>query len=226
MKNKFVKIGIVVAVALVGFLAYNKINAAELHGDFSAAYNSELGFRGVSADQSSIQTSFGTTLSLAGFQVGVDGAVNTKDGADEVQLGASTGLKLIDGVTTSIGVINYTDNHVLGNSTELYVELGAEIILDATARVYYNPDESITTVEGSLSKQLEVWEGYGLGLAASAGNTEYQDERVTYYGTDALLTKAVNDKTLLFVGVDLTDLKDVASADEVVSVFGGLRHTF
>jgi len=114
----------------------------------------------------------------------------------------------------------------LGNDTEFYVELGAEIILDATARVYYNPDESITTVEASLSKQLEVWEGYGLGLAASAGNTEYQDERVTYYGADALLTKAINDKTLLFVGVDLTDLKDVANVDEVVSVFGGLRHTF
>ena len=185
-----------------------------------------MGFRGVSADQPSIQTSFGTTLSLAGFQVGVDGAVNTKDGADEVQLGASTGLELIDGVTTSVGVVNYTDNHVLGNSTELYVELGAEIILDATARVYYNPDESITTVEGSLSKQLEVWEGYGLGLAASAGNTEYQDERVTYYGVDALLTKAINDKTTLFVGVDLTDLKDVANADEVTSVFGGVKHTF
>ena len=58
MKNKFVKIGIVVAVALVGLLVYNKVNAAELHGDFSAAYNSELQFRGVSADQSSIQSSF------------------------------------------------------------------------------------------------------------------------------------------------------------------------
>ena len=226
MKNKFVKIGIVVAVALVGLLVYNKVNAAELHGDFSAAYNSELQFRGVSADQSSIQSSFGADLSIAGFEVGVVGAVNTKDGPDEVRLGASTGLELVDGVTTSVGVVNYTDNHVLGNDTEFYVELGAEIILDTSLKVYYNPDESITTVEGSVSKELEVWEGYGLGLSATAGNTEYLDERTTYYGGDALLTKSVDEKTQLFLGVSLRDLQDVQNSDEIVSVFGGVRHTF
>ena len=112
MKNKFVKIGIVVAVALVGLLVYNKVNAAELHGDFSAAYNSELQFRGVSADQSSIQSSFGADLSIAGFEVGVVGAVNTKDGPDEVRLGASTGLELIDGLV-SLFTVDGTDEEWL-----------------------------------------------------------------------------------------------------------------
>ena len=62
-----------------------------------------------------------------------------------------------------VGVVNYTDNHVLGNDTEFYVELGAEIILDIGKGILY-PDESITTVEGSVSKEFEVWKGYGLGL--------------------------------------------------------------
>ena len=73
MKNKFVKISIVVAVALLGLFAYNKINAAELHGNFSASYNSELGFRGVSTGQNGIQTTFDTSLDLAGFEIGVGG---------------------------------------------------------------------------------------------------------------------------------------------------------
>ena len=50
MNNKFVKIAIVAAVIIGGLLAYKKINAAELHGSFSASYNSELqsvGFRKV-----------------------------------------------------------------------------------------------------------------------------------------------------------------------------------
>jgi hypothetical protein len=226
MKNKLVKISIVVAVALLGLFAYKKINAAELHGDFSAAYNSELQFRGVSADQSSILTSFGADLSIAGFEVGVVGAVNTKDGPDEVRLGASTSLELVDGVTTSVGVVNYTDNHVLGNGTEFYVELGAEVILDTSVKVYYNPDESITTVEGSVGKQFEVWEDYGLGVSATLGNTEYLDERTTYYGGDALLTKSVNEETQLFLGVSLRDLHDVQNADQIVSVFGGIQHNF
>ena len=226
MKNKFVKIGIVVAVALLGLFAYKKINAAELHGDFSASYNSELGFRGVSTGQNGIQTTFDTSLDLAGFEIGVGGLVNTRDGTDEVQLQAHTGLELIEGIDTSLGVVNYTDNHVLGNDTEIYAELGVDLILDASVRVYYNPDEAVTTIEGSLSKSLEVWENYSLGLAANAGNTELGGDRATYYGVDALLTRSINENTSLFAGVDLTDVKDIVNADQIVSVFGGIQHSF
>ena len=226
MKNKLVKIGIVVAVALLGLFAYKKINAAELHGDFSASYNSELSFRGVSTAQDGIQTTFDTSLDLAGFEIGIGGLVNTRDGTDEVQLQAHTGVKILEGIDTSIGVVNYTDNHVLGNGTEVYAELGLEIILDPSVRVYHNPDGGVTTVEGSLSQSFEVWENYSLGVAANAGNTELGGDRATYYGVDTLLTRAINEDTSLFVGVDLTDVKDVANADEIVSVFGGIQHTF
>ena len=226
MKNKFVKIGIVVAVVLVGLFVYKKINAAELHGDFSVSYNSQLGFRGVSTEQDGIQTTFGTSLELAGFEIGLGGLVNTRDGTDEVQLGAHTGVEILEGIDTSIGVVNYTDNHVLGNDTEVYAELGLESIVDVSVRIYYNPDEAVTTVEGSLSKSLEVWENYALGVSANAGNTELGGERATYYGADLLLTRAINEDTSLFVGVDLTDVKDIANADETVSVFGGLQHAF
>jgi hypothetical protein len=226
MKNKFVKLGIVAGVIIIGLFAYKKINATELHGSFTAGYNSELAFRGVSSGQDSIGTSFGTSLSLAGLDVGVEGLVNAKDGADEVRLGASTGLEILEGVSTSVGVLNYTDNHVLGNGTELYVELGAEIIFDAGARVYYNPDSEVTTFEGSLSHEVELWEGFGLGISAKAGSTELGGDRATYYGADLLLTRAINDETSLFLGVDLVDLKDIPNGDDTVSVFGGIKHVF
>ena len=226
MKNKLVKIGIVVAVVLLGLFAYKKINAAELHGGFSASYNSELSFRGISTAQDGIQTTFDTSLDLAGFEIGVGGLVNTRDGTDEVRLQAHTQVKILEGIDTSVGVVNYTDNHVLGNGTEVYAELGLGIILDPSIRVYYNPDGGITTVEGSVTKNLEVWENYALGLSVNAGNTELAGDRATYYGLNALVTRAINEETSLFVGVDLTDVKDVADTDEIVSVFGGIQHTF
>ena len=226
MNNKFVKIAIVAAVIIGGLLAYKKINAAELHGSFSASYNSELQFRGVSQGGENIQSAFDTAVTLGGFEIGLDGLVNTRDGTDEVQLGASTALELVDGISTSVGVVNYTSNHLLGNATELYAEFGAEIILDASARVYYNLDSEVTTFEGALSHKLDLWEDYCLCVSASVGNTEIGGERATYYGVDGTIKRPVDENTSLFLGVGLTDLQDIVNEDEVVSVIGGLTHSF
>lgn len=226
MNNKFVKIGIVAAIIIGGLLAYKKINAAELHGSFSASYNSELQLRGVSQGAENIQSSFDTAVTLGGFEVGLDGLVNTRDGTDEVQLGASTGLELFDGISTSVGVVNYASNHLLGNATELYAEFGAQLFVDATARVYYNLDSEVTTFEGALSHQLDLWEDYSLCVSVNAGNTEIGGERATYYGVDGTIKRPIDDNTSLFVGVGLTDLQDIVNTDEVVSVVGGLSVSF
>lgn len=226
MNNKFVKITIVALIFVGGLLLYKNINAAELQGALSAGYNSELQFRGVSQGEENIQGALNTSISLGDFDVGINVLANHRDSKDEFRLGVDTSIDLIDGVETSFGVVNYSANHLLGNGTELYSELGVDTFLQPSVRVYYNIDDEFVTLEGSVSHDIEVWEDYGLTLSAGAGNTEIQQERSTYYGVDALVTKSIGKKTSLYVGVNFTTLHDHSLEDDVTSVFAGVSHAF
>ena len=92
-KTKLI-IGIVVATC-VGLFAYNKVNAAEVSGDFSLGYDSDIGFRGVAGQTSAIQGSMGLGVDLFGIDVSVGAFSNIKQDYDnETQLSLETSVSL------------------------------------------------------------------------------------------------------------------------------------
>jgi hypothetical protein len=226
MKNKLVKMNIVTGLILAGFLVGKKINATEIGGSFSVGYNSELTFRGVSSNQSSAQSSFDTDFSVGGFDIGLGGAVSTKDGPDDIRLGVDIGVSLLETINTSVGFVKYSNNHLIGNSNEIYFEAGAEIILDVSARVYYNTDKSFETFEVSAGKGLELFDDYDLDISVAAGNTEINEERENYYTLSASASREIAKNTVLFAGLAFTDVYGLGGSDAVTTVTVGVNHVF
>lgn len=218
--------GIVIAT-IIGLFTYNKINAEEVSGNFSLGYNSDISFRGASGSTSAIQGSMGLGVNLFGLDVGVGAFTNVKQGLDnEVQLSAETGLELWETLQTSVGLVTYDNNNVLGDATEAYVDIGAEIILSPTMRVYYEPSSAVVTLEGSVSQELSLTEAISFEAIGSIGNTELANERATYYSLDVIGKYDLGKSTDLFVAVDLTELKDVNLAAPDVGFYVGVTHSF
>lgn len=224
-KTKLI-IGIVVATC-VGLFAYNKVNAAEVSGDFSLGYDSDIGFRGVAGQTSAIQGSMGLGVDLFGIDVSVGAFSNIKQDYDnETQLSLETSVSLLDNIQTSVGVVTYDDNHVVGDTTEAYVDLGAEFILSPSVRIYFDPSESVTTIEGRVSQEIGITDEIAVEAIGTVGNTSIADERATYYSLDVIAKYELKENTDVFVSVDVTDLQDVNLQAPDVAFYVGVTHSF
>tara|TARA_R100000808_G_scaffold4105_1_gene13667 strand:+ start:23212 stop:23895 length:684 start_codon:yes stop_codon:yes gene_type:complete len=224
-KTKLI-IGIVVA-ACVGLFAYNKVNAEEVSGSFSLGHDSDIGFRGVAGNTSAIQGSMGLGVDVFGIDFSVGAFTNIKqDYENETQLSLETSVSLLDNIETAVGIITYDDNHVVGDATELYVDLGAEFILSPSVRIYYNTSEAVATYEGRVSQGLNIGEQIGIEAIGTLGNTSIADQRATYYSLEAVGTYQLQENTDLFVGIDYTELQDVNLEAPDVAVTVGITHSF
>ena len=224
-KTKLI-VGIAVAV-IVGLFAYNKVNAEESIGDFSLGYNSDLIFRGVGADESAIQSSIGLGANVLGVDLDVGASVNIKDvGEDEVRLSAETGVELLDTVNTSVGVVNYNNNHAIGDGTELFISLGAEIILSPEVKLFYNPSEAYVTTEGSISHSVGLTEEISVGAVGTVGNTTIGGDSGLYYGLDVIANYSLGDNTNAYIGINLQDLQDINFETPELAFVAGVTHSF
>ena len=227
MKTKTKLIGGVVVAIIIGLLAYKKMNAEELSHDFFLGYNSELSFRGVTTSDSAIQSSVSLGTKVLGTDVSIGALTNIKDSAqNEVQVSVDASLSVVDWVETSVGVVSYDNNAVLGDDTEVYADFGLDLILNPKVRLYYNPSEDDVTVEGAVSHGLNLTEKISIEAVASVGNTPVGDERATYYGVDLVGGYSISEKLQAFVGVDLVELKDISLASPEVGVYGGVSYRF
>lgn len=224
-KTKLI-VGIAVAV-IIGLFAYNKMNAEELSGNFSLGYNSDFSFRGVDAGTSATQAGIGLETDVFGVGVGLDASVNIKDaGEDEVRLSASTSVDVLDSVTTSVGVVTYDNNHAIGDDTELFIALGAEIILSPGVKLFYNPNENHITTEGSISHAVSITEEIAVEAIGSVGHTNIGGDWGIYYGLDVVAGYSVSDNTQFYVGVLTRNLQDINLEEPDVSFVAGLNHSF
>jgi len=227
MKTKTkVILGVAIAI-IIGLFAYNKMNAEELSGNFSLGYNSELSFRGVAAETSAIQSSLGLDANIFGLDIGLGAATNIKDvGKNETRLSAQTGVKVLDSVSTSVGVVKYSNNHAVGDDAELFIVLGAEIILSPGVKLFYNPSEAHTTVEGSVSQVIEITDEISVEAVGSVGNTTIGGDWGLYYGLDVSAGYSLGDNTKAYIGIDLKDLKDINIEAPELAFVAGVTRTF
>ena len=217
----------VVAVVVIGLFTYKRVNAEELQNSFSLGYNSELSFRGVAAETSAIQSSVNLGANILGLDVGFGAATNIKDvGKNETRLSAETGVTILDSVSTSVGVVKYSNNHVVGDDTELFIALGAEIILSPEVKLFYNPSEAHATVEGSVSQVVEITDKISVEAVGSVGNTTMGGDWGLYYGLDVIAGYSLGDNTKSYIGIDLKDLKDINVEAPDLAFVAGITHRF
>jgi hypothetical protein len=217
----------VVAVVIIGLFAYKRVNAEELQNSFSLGYNSELSFRGVAAETSAIQSSVNLGANILGLDVGFGAAANIKDvGKNETRLSAETGVTILDSVSTSVGVVKYGNNHAVGDDAELFIALGAEIILSPEVKLFYNPSEAHTTVEGSVSQVIEITDEISVEAVGSVGNTTMGGDWGIYYGLDVTAGYSLGDNTKAYIGIDLKDLKDIDFEAPELAFVAGITHRF
>ena len=225
-KTKLI-VGIAVAI-IIGLFAYNKMNAEELSGNFSLGYNSDLSFRGTPNGTAATQASVGLGGEVLGLDVTANALTNLQhsEGDNEVRLSAEAALEVVENFSTALGIVAYDNNSLLGDQTEIYVDIGSDFVLNPSVRVYYSPTETDVTVEGSVSQALKLSELLSLEAVAQIGNTPIGEERATYYGVDLVGSYSVGPKATLFAGVDLVDLKNVNIEAPDVGFYGGFTYTF
>jgi hypothetical protein len=206
---------------VASFLLASIVNA---DSGLSLSYDSAPDFRGHEAE-AEINAAIGIEKKVFGLDFGIEGSVGVRDNADdESRLSVYTSLDL-SFLELEVGVVGYDNNIVLGDAVEVFVEAGAEITLNPTVTVYYEPDSQVTTVEGGVSQSFEV-KDFGVEVSATVGNTEVFEDRENYYKFAALATYAVNEKTYAFVGVDVVQFADIDFEDFNAGLVVGISHKF
>lgn len=208
---------------LVAILATNIINAA---GNVTLQYDSAPDFRGQSSAESEINAAFSNSAKVFSLDFEIGGSVGVRDGVDDERRGfVSTGVdtKIVD---LSVGVIGYNNNVAIGDGYEVYVEAGADIILSPTARIYYQPDEQVVTVEGSIKQVFKITDLISVEATGSVGSTEVKEVRDTYYGGGLTLKYKVGKNTYAFVGADATEYGGLAIEDVDYGIYLGVSHSY
>ena len=210
-----------------GLFAFNKINAEELSGQVTLGYTSDLYFRGSATDTSVKQGEIDASLPVFGQDIQIGAIINSKnDLKDEIRFSASTEFNFLDKIDTSFGVVSYNDNHVVGSTTELFIEIGAEIILDPKVKLFYDPGESGLTVEGSVSYDMDVTDNISVGSTAYIGNTTINNDSGIYYGVNLVAGYDLNDSARIFAGVASTDTNGTNFTTPDAAFFAGVSYQY
>jgi len=208
---------------LAALFAANIINAA---GDVSLQYDSAPDFRGQSSAESEINAAISNSVKVFGLDFEIGGSVGVRDEVEDERRGyiaAGIDTKIID---LSVGVVGYNNNVALGDSYEVYVEAGADIILTPTARVYYQPDEQVATVEGSIKQAFDLTDVISIEASGLVGSTEINENREVYYGGSLTLKYELGKNTYAFVGVDAAEYSDLVIEDVDYGVYVGVTHSY
>lgn len=225
---KVKKLIIVSAIILgLGFLAIHDLNAEAFSGNASISHNSELKFRGASNYESAAEVDINADTSIFGVDLGLGLDLNIRDESqDEIRFSTEIGLNLLESVETSFGIVTYKDNHVIGSTSELFFSVGADVILDPTVTVFYNPNRSDTTVEGSISKKVEIIEDVSVEVGVEVGTVVANNDNGFYYGLDVIATYDLNEDVDLFVGVNFSEIEGVSFRSPDTSFIIGATYTY
>lgn len=190
----------------------------------SLFYDNAPDFRGHEAE-AEVNAAVGIEKEVFGLDFGIEGSVGVReDQEDEARLSIYTSFDL-SFLEMEAGVVGYDNNIVLGDAVEVYVEAGAEIILNPTVTVFYEPNAQVTTVEGGISQDFEIRD-FGVEVSATIGNTEIFEDRENYYKFAVMATYAVNEDLYLIAGVDAVQFEDFTFEDFNTGVFVGASYRF
>lgn len=197
-------------------------NALSVTVDVS--YVSDYVFRGAKRADASIQPSIEAAYGNAYAGVWYSDAISNKGTDSEADLYAGYGFALTETFSLDVGVTRYTYNGgtngvspVVGDTTESFVKLSADVVLTPTLAYYYNFDQEISIYEGSIGYSLPVDAiNSSLDFSAVVGSVQAPGEDRTYGSVGVAVPYALSETATLTVGADyiVNDGGDLIDNDE------------
>lgn len=202
-------------LALAALVAGSSVQAQEasaLSVTVDVSYVTDYVFRGAQLGNASIQPS--VEAAYGDFYAGVWASNPVSNDADlsEVDLYAGYGLAVTDIISADFGVTRYTyEGGSGGDSTEVYVGLAADMMLNPSLYYYYDFDYEVNSVILSVGHSLPVGAinasldaiNASLDFAASAGYINRVDaDDYTYASVGVAIPYSLSETATLTVGVE------------------------
>ena len=227
-KHKLKIIAGVAIIVIVGFLLYSKkTQGADLSGTLDLSYVTDTQYRGNILSNEGVESNLTVSTAIADS---IDANISlfakkTFDGLDELRPSIELGTSLFESLDIGVGAIKYNGHTVFDGDYELYLEGGVDIIFSPSVTVFHNPDNNVTTVEGSIGHSVEVLE-QDISLSLFGGNTEVIDsDNSSYYGVTASTSYSVSEDVDLVGGLTYVDTNSNSANGEAI-FFLGLNTSF
>ena len=152
-----------IKLGIVALLCAFNINATAaqkaVNGNLDASYASDYFFRGASLGADALQFSVGANTKVGSVDLFADYFTNQTTGTntantDIVTVGA--GVTFLDSLVDVYGGVINLDNDTAGSTLDGFVSAKINTLLAPSLTVYRNTDDSLYTVEGSLSHTVET----------------------------------------------------------------------
>ena len=169
------------------------INAAIANNSARIGYVSDFFYRGEQKAEESVQASVAFEKDLAGFKGSLKACTNqaVESSVDSYNIKGGLSKSFADDLfSTYLGLNHFED--VAGEAlSEVAVSVSYNSLLTPTLSVYRDLDDSLYTVEASLSHALDL-DFAKLALGGSIGNTEITNSLDRdYYSAGASLSKSI-----------------------------------
>tara|TARA_R110001592_G_scaffold130031_5_gene343055 strand:- start:10379 stop:11026 length:648 start_codon:yes stop_codon:yes gene_type:complete len=186
------------------------INVAIASNSARIGYVSDFFYRGEQKAEESVQASVGLEKNLSGFEASLRACTNqaVDSSVDSYKIQGGLSKTFADDLLNAYLGLNHFEDVAGEPLLEVAVSVSYESLLSPTLSVYRNLDESLYTLEASLSHEFDV--GFGqLTLGGSAGNTEITKSLDRdYYSVGSALAKSIGTSEL-GLSVDYVDADNI-----------------
>jgi len=205
MKTKLITL----TIALLG-LSINvaSAEAPAVNGNIGVGYSSDYHRRGEVLSQEAMQAQVGFNVGLGAVELFGDYLTNHSTDSsgldsDETTIGLSTSL-FEDSLSAYVGIYN-TDTDTTDSDLEAFASVQANVRLTPTLSVYKDTDDSLYTLEGQLSYDIDL-DVVNLELAGIYGNTESSAATDTNYSAAKVTaTKTFKENLNFYADISLSD---------------------
>lgn len=227
-KHKLKIIAGTAILVIVGLFLYSKkAKGADFSGTLDLSYVTDTQYRGSILSNEGLEANLSVSTAIADS---LDANINlfakkTFDGLDELRPSIELGTSLFESLDIGVGAIKYNGHTVFDGNYELYVEGAVDMILNPSITVFHNPDNDLTTVEGSVGHSVEILK-QDISVSVFAGNTEVAaSDDSSYYGVTASTAYSVSKDVDLVGGITYVDTNSNAANGEAI-FFVGLNTAF
>ena len=181
-----------------------------IQGELGIGYTSDYYFRGekITGESTQLKAKLSTDVSVAdAFACALvnQGLQST----DSYLFAVGLANSYLDGkIDAKLGWLHREDTPGAATS-ELFLSVGIDTILDPSITISQDVDDSLTTAELSLSHTIDL-DVADLTLSGDAGSTETLTEDRDYYGAGASLSRSFGG-LLANVGVEYVDAENIDS---------------
>jgi uncharacterized protein (TIGR02001 family) len=206
----------------VSAYAQDTAKTSELAVTLDTTYVSTYVFRGVrlsdDAIQPSVEASYGNFYAGLWYSDDVNAIASS-----ETDVYAGYNIAINETFSADVGLTRYLyDGESVGDTTEAYVGLSADVLLSPSVYYYHDFDLEVNSYIASIGHSVPVEQvGVTLDLSATFGYVQIPSNDYSYWGVAVAVPYALSETATLTGGLSYTHNDDKStSQDQVVASLG------